>query len=438
MPTISVDSVPPGTFTPQENLVENLRICLERNCSPFLSDDADKPFLITWLIKERTKLAKDSFVVIIVENDAKAKLFSSYLQKLTLYDPVIISKSVEEDHENKSYNRKLIVATPDGLNSDGFKEKKLCLLIIDNGHHLMLNEVVRKFVLSHQDSECRIVILLANLLRDKENEKLLRPNALHSLMKDRLYDFPTKPESCSDLMSMLRFFCSPKQQIVEYSIQNQHWEQCNSNSKFVDINEEIDKIVDSCYAFLRSHHYSLLEIYGPEFQDLIDDVPDPTELPLKLLDDFVNIKNSLGLWCAERAALLLIIKIDRLKTREKYERHFLLLSILYTEMVKVRKICEEAFGELSDHERLIKYSTPRLIKLVEILRQFKPEHVARTSRNPKPKTVSPPPLPPVKEGTAEDEESLKGTTQQSQESEQHHTKPPSSNRGPRGRYKGKT
>ena len=111
---------------------------------------------------------------------------------------------------------------------------------------------------------------------------------------------------------------------------------------------------------------------------MIDDEPDPTELPLKLLDDFVRIKNTLGLWCAERAALLLIIKIDRLKTREKSERHYLLLSVLYTEMVRVRKICEIAFNDLTDYDRLIKYSTPRLLKLVEILRQYKPEHVCRS------------------------------------------------------------
>ena len=111
---------------------------------------------------------------------------------------------------------------------------------------------------------------------------------------------------------------------------------------------------------------------------MIDDEPDPTELPLKLLNDFVHIKKTLGLWCAERAALLLIIKIDRLKTREKSERHYLLLSVLYTEMVRVRKICETAFNDLSDYDRLIKYSTPQLLKLVEILRQYKPEHVCRS------------------------------------------------------------
>ena len=99
------------------------------------------------------------------------------------------------------------------------------------------------------------------------------------------------------------------------------------------------------------------------------------------MDDFVYIKKTLGLWSAERAALLLIIKIDKLKTREKYERHYLLLSVLYTEMVKVRKICEEAFEELSELEKLMQYSTPKMLRLVQVLRQYKPEHVNRASKS---------------------------------------------------------
>lgn len=99
------------------------------------------------------------------------------------------------------------------------------------------------------------------------------------------------------------------------------------------------------------------------------------------MDDFVYIKKTLGLWSAERAALLLIIKIDKLKTREKYERHYLLLSVLYTEMVKVRKICEEAFEELSELEKLMQYSTPKMLRLVQVLRQYKPEHVNRALKS---------------------------------------------------------
>ena len=87
--SISVDSVPSKTFTPQDHLVELLRICLEKDCTPFLSEGCEKPFLVTWLIKERSKFcAKDKAnILIIVENEIKAKLWSKYLHSLTLFKP---------------------------------------------------------------------------------------------------------------------------------------------------------------------------------------------------------------------------------------------------------------------------------------------------------------------------------------------------------------
>ena len=379
--SISVDSVPSKAFTPQDHLVELLRICLEKDCSPFLSEDCEKPFLVTWLVKERSKFSKDANILIIVENELKAKLWSKYLQSLTLFNPRILEN--REEIKLDSYE-KLLISTPEGLKSDFIRKKPLCLLIIDNGHQLLLNETVRYFSNSSNLPKGRIIILASSLLRDQTHDKLLQPNALKSIVESRFNDFLPNPESCSDLLSMLRFFCNPTQQIIEYGVEDQE----KAKDKFKDTKEQINEIVANCYSFFRSHHYSLLEIYGEEYKDDIDDVPDPTELPLKLLDDFVHIKNTLGLWCAERAALLLIIKIDRLKTREKYERHFLLLSVLYTEMVKVRKICESVFNEMSDHERLMNFSTPQLLKLVEILRQYKPEHVCRAKQSTKPTAAS--------------------------------------------------
>ena len=161
---------------------------------------------------------------------------------------------------------------------------------------------------------------------------------------------------------------------------NESNDSASKSNQIPEFEADIDTIISNCYTFFKRHHFSLLEIYGAEFQDLIEDVPDPTLLPIKLLDDFVFIKESLGLWSAERAALLLIIKIDKLKTREKYERHYLLLSVLYTEMVKIRKICEAAFQELSELEKLMQYSTPKLLRLVQVLRQYKPDHVCRPSK----------------------------------------------------------
>ena len=216
-------------------------------------------------------------------------------------------------------------------------------------------------------------------MRDKSHSQILEPSNLKSILQS----LKSEPEACSDLLSTLRFFCHPSEEIVlnESNV--------SEKSNIPEFEKDIDTIISNCYTFLKLHHFSLLEIYGAEFQDLIEDVPDPTLLPIKLLDDFVFIKKELGLWSAERAALLLIIKIDKLKTREKYERHYLLLSVLYTEMVKIRKICEAAFQELSELDKLMQYSTPKLLRLVQVLRQYKPDHVCRPTSKIVPKNTVP-------------------------------------------------
>ena len=54
-----------------------------------------------------------------------------------------------------------------------------------------------------------------------------------------------------------------------------------------------------------------------------------------------------------------MIKIDKLKTREKYERHFLLLSLVFSLMVRIRKWCDDSFGSLTDQQRLEIFSRPK-------------------------------------------------------------------------------
>jgi len=43
-----------------------------------------------------------------------------------------------------------------------------------------------------------------------------------------------------------------------------------------------------------------------------------------------------GPWCADRAALVLLIQLEKLKVKTPYERHFLLLCVVSTVMVQVR------------------------------------------------------------------------------------------------------
>lgn len=384
--SVNVDSVPAGSFTPQEPLVELLRVCLAKNCTPFLSEANEKPFLVTWLVKEWSKKWKENetgSILLLVPTAEKVTLWQKFLKSLTC---VHIRKldNIEED------SKSLVIATPDELIELNLKNFKLSLAILDNSH--LLPEQVTDLIGSFSPS--RIISLVANVFRDENHCSLLKPANLNHLLTSV---FKSEPEACSDLLSTLRFFCQPSKKIVLYQQSHVDDYLLHSSSKASkecsQVQTEIDAIIGKTRQFLLSHRFSLLEIYGDEFQDLIEDVPDPTALPLKLLEDFVHINENLGLWCAERAALLLIIKIEKLKTREKYERHFILLSVLYSDMVKIRKICELAFEEMSELDRLMGHSTPRLLKLVEIFKQYKPDHVCPTSKTPTTKSeVDPAPI----------------------------------------------
>ena len=160
-----------------------------------------------------------------------------------------------------------------------------------------------------------------------------------------------------------------------------------------EIEIEIEAVASRCLQFLETHTYSLFDTYGEEYLDLIQDIPDPVELPLKIIQDFIYVTRTLGVWCAERASLVLLIKLDKLKTREKYERHFLLLSMIYTEMVRIRRLCSIAFAGLTEKEKIEKFSKPKVLKLVQVLRQYKPEHIQTPGHHkkakPAPPTVAP-------------------------------------------------
>ena len=104
----------------------------------------------------------------------------------------------------------------------------------------------------------------------------------------------------------------------------------------------------------------------------IAEILDPTLMPMQIISDFLGNLSKLGVWCADRAALILMIKIDKLKTREKYERHFLSLSVLFSFMVRIGKLWDDMYRDMMDTEELATFSRPKLSRLVEPLNSFSP------------------------------------------------------------------
>lgn len=140
-----------------------------------------------------------------------------------------------------------------------------------------------------------------------------------------------------------------------------------------EVSSYIRSLVKSRRIYIHDHKYDPSEIYDEDdFKEELENIPDPKREPLKCIDDFLSILDDLGVYCADKAALHLIIQIEKLKVKTPYERHFLLLCLASTTFIQVRSFCDLIFQTFTNEMDKIKaHSTPKVLRLLEILKVFK-------------------------------------------------------------------
>lgn len=102
------------------------------------------------------------------------------------------------------------------------------------------------------------------------------------------------------------------------------------------MHESLERCALDALAFMKDHRYDPTEIYTDEFLEDIQKIPNPTDKPREMIHDFLYVLETLGPWCADRAALTLLILTEKLKVKTPYERHYLLLNVIATVFIKIR------------------------------------------------------------------------------------------------------
>nr|AVK59441.1 Dicer-1-PA [Spodoptera frugiperda] len=140
-----------------------------------------------------------------------------------------------------------------------------------------------------------------------------------------------------------------------------------------DLDNYMRDTVQDALDFIEDHRHDPTEIYGDELYDEFMSIPDPTIDPKMVFKKFLYVLEQLGPYAADKAAFCLLNKLEKLKIKIPYERHFILMCLCTTVFVKIRCYAELVFNTIEDEWIRIKtFSTPKILRFVEILEKFKP------------------------------------------------------------------
>ncbi|CAH1642717.1 unnamed protein product [Spodoptera littoralis] len=162
----------------------------------------------------------------------------------------------------------------------------------------------------------------------------------------------------------------PRELIIEYDGKP-------TEERLPDIYRDLDKYmrdtVQDALDFIEDHRHDPTEIYGDELYDEFMSIPDPTIDPKMVFKKFLYVLEQLGPYAADKAAFCLLNKLEKLKIKIPYERHFILMCLCTTVFIKIRCYAELVFNTIEDEWTRIKtFSTPKILRFVEILEKFKP------------------------------------------------------------------
>ncbi|XP_049884013.1 endoribonuclease Dicer [Pectinophora gossypiella] len=162
----------------------------------------------------------------------------------------------------------------------------------------------------------------------------------------------------------------PKEVIIEYSPQRSPDDQLADYSQ---LESYMRDTIGDAEAFLDEHRYDPTEIYGEDLYEEFKNIPDPTMEPKYIFRQFVYVLDELGPYAADKAAFSLLTKLEKLKIKVPYERHFLLLCLCTSVFVKIRCYTDIVFSKYSsDWEKIKTFSTPKVLRFAEILEKFSP------------------------------------------------------------------
>ncbi|XP_071773494.1 endoribonuclease Dicer [Centroberyx gerrardi] len=355
------EAIHDNIYTPRKYQVELLEAALEHNTIVCLNTGSGKTFIAVLLTKELSHQIRGDF-----QENAKRTVFlvntaSSVVQQaaaVRTHSDLQVGEytSLEETSAwtDQQWSREMIenqvlVMTCHiflhVLRNGVLPLSKINLVVFDECHLAITDHPYREIMKLFEGCPCgpRILGLTASILNGKCD-----PSELEQKIQNLEQILRSNAETATDLVVLDRYASQPREVVLD----------CGPYLDKSGLSSRLQAELDEALHFLNDCNISVAR-----------EDRDPTFISKQVLSDCRAVLLVLGPWCADKVAGIMVRELQKYIKHEQEELNRKFLLFTDTILRKVHALCEEHFSPASLD---LKFVTPKVLRLLEILHEYKP------------------------------------------------------------------
>ncbi|KAM7156444.1 endoribonuclease Dicer isoform 2-T8 [Molossus nigricans] len=355
------EAIHDNIYTPRKYQVELLEAALDRNTIVCLNTGSGKTFIAVLLTKELSYQIRGDFnrhgkrtVFLVNSANQVAQQVSAVRThsdlKVGEYSNLEVNASWTKEKWNQEFTKHQVLIMTCYvalivLKNGYLSLSDINLLVFDECHLAILDHPYREIMkLCESCPSCpRILGLTASILNGKCD-----PEELEEKIQKLEKILKSNAETATDLVVLDRYTSQPYEIVVD----------CGP---FMDRSGLYERLLMELEEALNFVNDCNISVHSKE--------RDSTLISKQILSDCRAVLVVLGPWCADKVAGMMVRELQKYIKHEQEELHRKFLLFTDTFLRKIHALCEEHFSPASLD---LKFVTPKVIKLLEILRKYKP------------------------------------------------------------------
>ncbi|CAB1419892.1 unnamed protein product [Pleuronectes platessa] len=334
------EAIHDNIYTPRKYQVELLEAALEHNTIVCLNTGSGKTFIAVLLAKELSHQIRGHY-----QRNAKRTVF---LVNTAL--SVVQQAAAVRTHSDLQITENQVLVMTCHIFLHVLRTKilllsKINLVVFDDCHLAITDHPYCEIMKLFEGCSCspRILGLTASLLNGKCD-----PSDLEQKIQNLESILKSNAETATDLVVLDRYSSQPREVVLD----------CGPYLDKSGLSSHLLVELDEALYFLNDCNMSV------DREDR-----NPTLISKQILSDCRAVLQVLGPWCADKAAGIMVRELQKYIKHEQEELNRKFLLFTDTILRKVHALCEEHFSPASLD---LKYVTPKVIRLLEILHEYKP------------------------------------------------------------------